>query len=58
LSTELKKSVFLLASTLVAKVKKEVGDIKLTYVDQKLEQAFCNGDFHLWKLASHFNSVK
>jgi glycosyltransferase involved in cell wall biosynthesis len=58
LSADLKKAIFLLASTRVAEIKKEVGDIKLTYVDQKLEQAFCNGDFHLWKLASHFNSVK
>jgi len=58
LSADLKKAIFLLASIRIAEVKKEVGNIKLTYVDQKLEQAFCNGDFHLWKLASHYNSVK
>lgn len=58
LSAELKKAIFSLASILVAEVKEEVGDIKLTYIDKKLEQAFCNGDFHLWMLASHYNSVK
>lgn len=58
LSQDLREAVFKLACGLISEKGKTIGNVKLTYIEKKMEKAFLNADFNLWKLTSLHNSIR